>query len=49
MLDQWNEWVIVDYRQVSFFLFFFLAISWWEKVIFRSDDDDMRFVLDQYA
>jgi hypothetical protein len=25
------------------------CISWWEQVIFWSDDDDVRFVLNQYA
>jgi len=27
----------------------FSAISWWEKINFQWDDDEVRFVLDQHA
>jgi hypothetical protein len=45
-MSEWvSEWVIVVKRQLSNFS----AISWWEQVNFQRDDDEFRFVLDQYA
>jgi hypothetical protein len=40
-----SEWVIVVWHQLSNFP----AISWREQGNFQWDDDDVRFVLDQYA
>jgi hypothetical protein len=43
--DGFSEWVIVAYRQFSTFS----AISWREQVNFQWDDEEVHFVLDQYA
>ena len=45
LCDGFSEWVIVAYRQFSTFS----AISWREQVNFQWDDDEVHFVLDQYA
>ena len=44
-LSNVNDWVIVVLHQVSNFS----IISWREQVTFWWDDDEVRFVLDQYT
>jgi hypothetical protein len=40
-VSEWvSEWLLLQQ---------FSAISWWEQVNFQWDDDEVRFVLDQYA
>jgi hypothetical protein len=37
--EYWGEWLKTKWA----------IISWWEQVKFRWDDDNVHFVLDQYA
>ena len=40
-----SEWVIIVFHQMNNFS----AISWWDQVTFRRDDDVILFVLDQHT
>jgi hypothetical protein len=40
-----SEWLLFNVK----WEIFSPAISWWEKITFQWDDDDVHFVLDQHA